>query len=304
MQRYNLIADLASEGSRLDRFVIRHNVGLDFVRIAQMLRKGLIKLNGKKSAGNIRIHEGDIISVPSFILSQDCNSKPDDKSQGLFEFLKQYIILEDEHLIAINKPHNIAVQGGTNINCSIADAIRHFGKDSRVVHRLDRDTSGVLLIAKSLATAQELGQLFAQQKVSKCYYAIICGNLPERQGIINKSLLKGTKGNLEKMLYDEKGVSAITEYQVLSCNDKHSLVVLSPITGRKHQLRAHMELMNCPILGDKKYASNEVCKEKKLFLHAYSIAFKLGKEYSIIAQIPEYFQSKVKHLGLTYKFSK
>lgn len=302
MQRHNLIADLANEGSRLDRFVIRHNVNLDFARVAQMLRKGLIKLNGKKSTGSARIQEGDIISVPSFILSDDYDIKPDEKSKGLFEFIKQFIILEDENLIAINKPANIAVQGGTNIDCSIADAILHFTKDSRIVHRLDRDTSGVLLIAKSLAAAQDLGELFAQKKVSKCYYAIICGNLPNKRGTISKSLLKGAAHNMEKMLHDEDGLQATTRYEVLDSNNQYSLVLLQPITGRKHQLRAHMALMNCPVLGDKKYADSKIARGEKLFLHAYSIAFKLGKEYSIKAEIPEYFRNKMKQLDLTYRF--
>jgi 23S rRNA pseudouridine955/2504/2580 synthase len=248
------------------------------------LRK--IKANGKRISASDRLKAGDVLKVfASLDEVEKDNSQSDPK---LFDRLKKMIIYENENLFAINKPTKLAVQLGTNILICVETFIKAYPNcKCHLVHRLDRDTSGVLLVAKNQNYARKLTTLFRENKIKKTYLAIVDGKIT-KSGTMDTFLEKSFVGNEEKMRVSEFGQRAITAYKPLKSLENAALLELKPSTGRKHQLRVHCaEVLNAPIWGDKKYNKN--CRHRELFLHAHKIFIEdLGVE--ITAEIPRYFQ--------------
>jgi len=261
---------------RLDRWFQKY-YDLNFSQIQKKCRKGEIRLDGKRIKGNERISEGMVVRVPpldkKIYINQNKVYNPNDA-----EFIKDMVIYKDDDIIAINKPSGIAVQGGTNTLKHIDCLTRYLHRDSqdkpRLVHRIDKDTSGVLVLARNRQTATELTNLFKHKKIRKVYWAVVVGEPEMDKGTIEVPLLKKNIAGQEKMIPDEDGKNAITEFEVLQrMGGVLTLVALYPLTGRTHQLRAHMEYMGNPVLGDGKYGgkksfiSNE-SHTKKMHLHA------------------------------------
>ena len=283
-------------GIRLDKWFKRNRPDYSHALLQKFLRKKDIKVNGKRSEANYRVQEGDVIFAMD-IVQQERKAKPkSDKpiTQDIVEDFKSWIIFENNDYLAINKPQGLASQGGSGITLSVDSIIREISPRYKLVHRLDKDTSGVLVIAKKTTAATKFGEALQAGEVNKTYLALVTGLPKPKSGYIDLPLLK--KGKIEKMGVDEKGKKALTEYQVIeNMGGKLSLLELKPITGRTHQLRAHCAAIGHPIIGDGKYGGQDAFLEgfrKKLYLHAKHIHVP-SLEIEAEATVPSYFRNIV-----------
>ena len=296
MKKYIIEKD--DSGSRLDKWFKRELPEIPHAMLQKLLRKGLIRVNGKKVEANFRINSGDEVLlkvIPNIETQEKRGPTPrtETQNQNLAKDFAKLVIFENNDYIIINKPHGLASQGGRGITVSVDDMIHAVSERYKLVHRLDKDTSGVLAIAKKTTAAAKFSELLKNKKMSKIYWALVKGVPPKQKGTIRLALLK--KGErAEKVEVDEEnGKSAITEYAILEkLGNKLSWLELSPITGRTHQLRVHCASMDCPIIGDGKYGGAD-CFEKglsnKLHLHARRLIVpELGID--ITAPLPEHMK--------------
>lgn len=312
------------DGQRLDRWLKRVAPDLPYVLVQKLLRKGQIRMDGKRAKPDTKISAGQEVRLPPR------DNKPKEKTKKItpedIAYIKSLVIYEDEDLIAINKPCGLATQGGTGMERHV-DGLMEGLKDKegvkpRLVHRLDKDTSGVLIVAKSAKVAKALGESFKGRDVKKIYLALVAPVPEIRDGTINAPLSKAGGTNKERMRVDEEeGKTAITDYIVIdSALNDIALVAFWPRTGRTHQLRVHAELIGCPIIGDKKY-KRQVEKEHmheadvdlsslplsdRLHLHAYRIVLphpmRGGKILDITAPLGPDLKKSFKALSFDTKF--
>lgn len=274
---------------RLDRWLRKRYDGLQQGVIEKALRQGKIRLDGQKVQANTRLNNGQIILFPKFLLDikpQENYSAPESQvSEQDLEDLESCIIWEDDDLLILNKPHGIAVQGGSKTKRHMDGFLQALGAKKnvkyRLVHRLDRDTSGVFVVAKTAEMAAHLTAGFREGSYQKTYWAVVCGFAQPAQGTIDLALTKGGPQNKEKVFVDEKyGKKAVTTYRTLKkLIDKRlpelTLLELTPETGRTHQLRVHCAYCEFPILGDGKYGGKEATEyHRDLHLHARSIVIR------------------------------
>lgn len=277
------------DGIRLDRWFKRHMPQVTHGLLQKSLRKGLVRLEGKKADAATRLEQGQVLKIPDEWkklpeLEGERVAKPKAEiSDRSIKDIEQAILFEDDFILVLNKPAGLAVQGGTGQKESVdailkARAERLKQEPPRLVHRLDRDTSGVLVLGKTAKAAAELAQAFARKQAEKYYWALVLRVPDIEAGVIDMPLVKkatGKDSRYEKVQEDEDdGKNAITNYQVMdTAARKLSWVELMPVTGRTHQLRVHMAGIGHPILGDGKYGGSEAFFEggeipKKLHLHA------------------------------------
>ena len=300
--------NIDQKGVRLDKFLAKHFSDLSYSAIQKKIRLGKFKVNGKKEIPSYKILIGDKIYFGDEIYGKIGIKKKTFISDNLKSLVRKSIIYEDNFIIALNKPYGIPVQGGSKIKFSIDDVLTFLSSDKRpyrLTHRIDKNTSGVLVIAKSKEVASNITKLFREEKIKKIYWTIVKGVPKNVQGIINNPISKVSQNGIDKIQvtknYEKK---AITIYKVLETNKNLSLLEVEPRTGRKHQIRVHLQSRNCPILGDEKYNLSKEKKTKKLnfkmHLHAKKISFKLyQKAYSLEAQIPNYFLDTLKENNFT-----
>lgn len=289
-------------GLRLDKFLISKYPNIINKDLYNFIKKKDIKVNDKKVENNYILKTNDIINISNFakkVLENPNNKKVLNQNSVEEKYLKLFknsIIYEDDNILAINKPYDLSVQGGTNIDVSIADIISTINKNEhkslKLVHRIDKTTTGILLIAKNLESANELTKLFKNKnKITKYYLALCSGKFGNDSDTINIPLTK--ENNSDIVFKDEKnGKEAITKYNVLKYSNKYdiSFVKLQILTGRTHQIRVHLKEIGHPILGDYKYNKfkNNFISSNRLQLHSYNIILNLfGKEINIIAKIPD-----------------
>lgn len=224
---------------------------------------------------------------------------------------RDFLIHEDAHLLAFNKPTGLAVQGGSGVQQSLEDLLGAFaksnGKRPRLVHRLDRETSGVIIAARTKPAAAFFSEAFASREASKTYQAIVCGALPASNGVIDAPLKKASRRGLDIMEIARAGDAgaqdALTRYRVLASSGNATLVELSPETGRMHQLRAHLASLGCPIAGDGKYGGLFQIGPMTvpgLMLHAdeLDIPHPAGARIKLSAPLPQAFVKVAEGLGL------
>ena len=283
--------DKTSIDMRIDRW-IRNNVGnLPQSLIEKCLRKGTIKLNNKKVQSSKKLQLNDEIKIFKFNFKLNIKKKNNKfiPSKDAVKQNENQIIDDNENFIVINKKSGISVQGGTKSKKNLIDIFTNSKKFKNSkpfsVHRLDKDTSGILIIAKNRDYAKLLTTLFRLRKIHKTYLAISNGEIEKNSGQLEHDLIKyeGNKKIVEK---------AFSYFRVLDRNSNCSLVELKPITGRKHQLRKQLFAIGHPILGDDKYKLNHYNKyiNKNLMLHAYKIKFMINKKkYTYKAEFPETF---------------
>jgi 23S rRNA pseudouridine955/2504/2580 synthase len=279
-------------GLRLDKFLCK-KFDIAFGLAQKVIREKKVKVNGVKSDPAYKTLEADYVEIYTDLKKrfESRKEKPKISARKNTEFLAN-IIFEDENMVAINKPSGLATQGGSGIDISVDDYITE--KKWQLVHRLDKDTSGILLIAKNNKTAEFLTDSFRNKTIKKTYLALVRGVPGKKEGVINIPLRKKVLGKNEKMRPDfEEGKEAITEFKLLENFRDHALLELRPLTGRTHQLRVHCKELGHPILNDIKYGGKEVARKdicKRLCLHAYSIIIPdyLGKELKIETSPPEF----------------
>jgi 23S rRNA pseudouridine955/2504/2580 synthase len=287
---------------RIDRW-IRNNLGnIPQSLIEKNLRNGKIKLNKKKTKSSQKVKMGDSIDLFNFnfketIIQKTIKFQP---SEEIIKENEELIIDNNEDFIVLNKSSGIAVQGGTKSKKNLVDifAQSKIFQNTKPfsVHRLDKDTSGVFIMAKHRESAQLLTSLFRLRKVHKTYLAICHGELQKDSGEWNDDLIRydNDKEIVEK---------ARTLYKVLDKNSICSLIEMKPITGRKHQLRKQLYGVGCPIYGDQKYKFNNTDKaiNKNLMLHSYQIKFMINnKKYTYTALLPDYFKKLLKTKRLNF----
>lgn len=287
---------------RLDRWFKRHYPGLSHGHLEKLLRTGQIRLDGKRAAASDRLIEGQELRIPplpetaqaAIVPSPSFKRKIDPHK---IEDLKARILYQDEDILALDKPSGLPVQGGSGIALALDDMLDHLCFEAkekpRLVHRLDRDTSGVLLLARNEKAARRLTEMFRTKETRKTYWALLVGVPHPLKGRIDLNLAKGGGPGKERVNPDEEGKRAITYYSVIEhAGKKASFVALMPITGRTHQLRAHCVAMNHPIIGDGKYGGalshlgrGEI--PSRLHLHARQITIpKLKGRGSLIVTAP------------------
>ncbi len=282
-------------GLRADKIVANVFGEVSYTFLQKIFRMKRVKVNGKHAKASDHLNKDDVIKIfASKDSPTDLNktNNAEFKNQKLAKEFKQLIIFENEDLIAINKPTNLAVQMGSKVKISVETMMKSYRNDLKLVHRIDKDTSGILLIAKGRLAAQKLTRLFRENKIHKTYLAIVDGKI-KTAGTIDNFLEKSIIGGEEKIriAINEDGLHAITKYFPKKISDPqfkyYTLLELHPQTGRKHQLRVHCaEALHAPILGDKKYNKNSMHRE--LFLHAYKVDIEeIGVK--ITAPLPEYF---------------
>jgi 23S rRNA pseudouridine955/2504/2580 synthase len=271
--------------SRLDKFLCK-KYDISFGLAQKLIREKKVKVNGKRVDAAYKVEDGDQVEVFSDLAKRIENTKEKKKISvdRMKKFLSQ-IIFEDENLVAINKPSGLATQGGSGIDISVDDFVRE--QKWQLVHRLDKDTSGILLIAKNNEAAEILTEGFKNKTIEKTYHAFICGTPKKSEGVISIPLRKKILGKNEKVLPDfEQGKEAVTKFKVVKSFADHSLIELKPLTGRTHQLRVHCKEIGHPIVNDVKYGGKEVLKKNlsnRLCLHAYQILIPnfFGKDVKI-----------------------
>ncbi len=277
--------EAGEDGQRLDRWLKLRLPGIPHSILQKLLRTGQIRIDGKRARGNTRIEAGQEVRIPDVSLyvsepSAPALRPPMGVSKADRAFIEGMILFEDDHVLVLNKPFGIAVQGGTktsrHIDGLLAGMEDRFGGRARLVHRLDRDTTGVLLVAKTREAAARLGRLFQTRTVRKIYWAVVKGLPKPPQGKVEAALVKtsGPEGDrVRKAGPGEQDVAqrAVTHYAVIDRTLGAAWVSLKPVTGRQHQLRAHMAVIGTPILGDQKYDGDKGLPEgieAKLHLHA------------------------------------
>ena len=295
------------DGMRLNRWFLKYYPGLSLGRFQKLLRTKQIKVDGKKAEASLKLAAGQEIRVPPL----ENESKPVER-QGVSAkdaaYIQSMVIYKDENIIALNKPSGLAVQGGTNTTRHVDGMLEAlcFGapEKPKLVHRIDKDTSGILVLARNRKTADLLTKAFREHLLQKTYLALTCGCPKKTDGEIRAPLEKAG----EKSVVSAAGKPSVTVYEVLDhAGDKFALLAASPLTGRTHQIRVHLEHIGCPIVGDDKYFGGERRKfgeiADKLHLHAYKIDLSAiyNKKLVLTARMPEYFKDSLNAVGISFK---
>ena len=285
-------------GQRIDNFLRNQLKGVPKTLIYRILRKGEVRVNKGRIKPEYKLQAGDLVRVPPLRLAE--RDEPAPLAQGLLERLEAAIVFEDKALIVLNKPAGIAVHGGSGLSYGVIEALRQLRPDAKeleLVHRLDRDTSGLLMVAKKRSMLRHLHQALRGDGVDKRYMALVRGRWDTGKKQVNAPLLKNTLRSGERMVeVTDEGKEALTLFRVLRrFGDFATLVEARPITGRTHQIRVHARYAGHAIAGDSKYGDEEFSREirelggKRLFLHAYELKVPLpdGGELKLEAPVDE-----------------
>jgi len=280
----------SSIGLRIDKWIKINLSKIPQSLIEKDLRNGKIKVNNNKVKSSYKLNKSDQIYLYNVAYKTiDKQKKKYIPKNTVIKETENNIIENNSDFIVINKKSGLPVQGGTKVKENLINILLNskFFENAQpyIVHRIDKDTSGVLIIAKNRTTAQQLTSLFRIRKIHKFYLAISIGNVDKKKYKIDNNLIRYEKN--KKILE-----RAVTEYQVIDENNKYTFFKLKPITGRKHQIRKHLVDLNCPIIGDRKYFIKKPSQNNFLMLHAYEIKFILNnKKYTFKSKIPEYFKN-------------
>lgn len=309
----------ADHDIRLDRWFKRHFPNVSHGMLEKHLRKGDVRVDGKKAKSSDRVSEGQKLEIRFAVNELKSVEKPKPQKKPIkpedILMIQKAVIYKDANIIVINKPFGLAVQGGTGISKSVDDMLGALQFDQKerpkLVHRLDKDTTGVLVLARSARIAKELMQGFSGKDIQKTYLALVIKQPLPMAGTIDKPLAKCAvgMGDFELMQVSEAGKRAITEYRTAeTLGGKFTVMELSPLTGRTHQLRVHMAEIGCPIVGDGKYGGklfeSAMDVENKLHLHAKRIVIPkelLGKKIDVSAPLPPHMKRSFDTLGIETK---
>lgn len=271
--------DAEQAGQRIDNFLRRELPGVPKGRLYRILRRGEVRVNGGRIRAEYKLQEGDEVRVPPARV----RAPGDAPAEGAANRILDRIIFEDKRLLVIDKPSGVAVHGGSGISHGVIELLRHARPeltDLSLVHRLDRETSGCLVMAKRRSALRELHARFRDGVVEKNYLALVVGDWQYGDQLIDKPLLvENRKGGERHVIVSKGGKSAQTRVALSRTFGKYSLLLCAPQTGRTHQIRVHLQALEFPILGDERYGDEDENRQarkfglKRLFLHAQSIAF-------------------------------
>ena len=311
VRQFTVAAD--DDGIRLDRWFKRHLPEASFNIVSRWSRTGQLRVDGKRAAPGDRIEAGQVIRVPpaETVAAASAPRKPErpQLSEDEVAFVNEIVIHRDTAAIVVNKPPGLATQGGTKTRTHLDGLLDGLADDKgnrpKLVHRLDKDTSGALLLARSARAAAFFSKSFSGRTARKVYWAIVVGVPSIQDGFIDLPLAKqpGTGG--EKMHVDEEeGLPARTRYRVIErAGNRAAWVELQPLTGRTHQLRVHLEAVGHPIVGDGKYGGQEAfltgAISRKLHLHARRLRIDHpdGGRIDVTAELPQHFAETMANLG-------
>ena len=309
-----IIIPSSDDGQRLDRWIKKKFPEVSFGQMQKILRTGQVRVDGKRVKGDARLQEGQSVRIPPQLTMPAPKTK-----NGLLPkeeaFIQSLVIYKDNDLIAINKPAGLAVQGGSKIKRHVdgmLDGLR-FGADKpMLVHRLDKETSGILLLARNTKTARILGDMFKDRSIRKYYWAVTDGVPELHQGKIQTSLAKvmGPDGERVMSVGRDEGKTALSFYTVVeNVGDKVAWIAFWPKTGRTHQLRVHAAEIGCPILGDEKYTDYDESviddaygRPEGLHLHARRLIMQhpvTGKKIDITAPLGDVMLKTFKYFGFS-----
>jgi 23S rRNA pseudouridine955/2504/2580 synthase len=271
--------DAEMAGQRIDNLLRRELPGVPKGRLYRLLRRGEVRVNGGRVRAEYRLVAGDEVRIPPVRVRPE-PTVPGSEQVGR---LVDQVIFEDKRLIVLNKPSGVAVHGGSGISHGVIELLRHARPDLRdlsLVHRLDRETSGCLVLAKRRSALRELHACFREGRVEKNYLGLAIGDWQLGEQLIDKPLLvQNRKGGERHVIVSADGKQAQTRVALSRTFGKYSLLQCRPLTGRTHQIRVHLQSVDHPLLGDERYGDADENKRarkfglKRLFLHAQSIAF-------------------------------
>ncbi|MDG2047324.1 MAG: 23S rRNA pseudouridine(955/2504/2580) synthase RluC [Halioglobus sp.] len=289
-----MTVDENSAGQRLDNFLMRELKGVPRTRLYRALRKGEVRVNKGRVRADYRLVIGDSVRLPP--LHQPSVPALPGIPFKQVELLSRQIVYEDDDLLAIDKPSGLAVHGGSGLNFGLIECLRKMRPEARyleLVHRLDRDTSGLILIAKRAAVLRELHRQLREKHIDKRYFALVAGKWPRAMRVVDAPLEKNFLQSGERMVrVNAGGKRAVTEFSVVERLAGATLLEARPITGRTHQIRVHAQHAGFPVLGDDKYRddrSESFARRaglKRLFLHAASLRFSLPDTAELNLQAP------------------
>ena len=278
---------------RLDKYLKHKYTSLTQGFIEKNIRKKNILINNSTTKANYLVKVNDELKILNFhetLYKNKIIFKKNLKiSKEILDKFKRSIKFENNDFIVLNKWSQIATQGGSKINISIDHIIKNINSQYRLVHRLDKETSGLLLIAKNLNYAKKLSSLFKQKEITK-YYIALCEGNPKNNNSQVKLEIKNKKLKIENTL---------TNYKLLSKNKSISSILFNPQTGKTHQIRIVSKNLGCPIVGDNKYNFYSKYKKENLMLHAFALRFTINtKKFEFISILPDYFLNLIKKNNL------
>ena len=311
-----LTVDEESAGQRLDNYLIRHLKGVPKTHVYRIIRSGEVRVNKGRASADSRIATGDEVRLPPVRISDKVAEKAAHPAPGR-EFP---VLLEDEAMLALNKPAGVAVHGGSGVSFGVIEQLRQARPQAKLlelVHRLDRDTSGILLVAKKRSALKHLQDQFRERETGKTYLALVQGEWPARNKVIDLPLHKyllqgkdGTEGERRVRVTtpeDPEGMRSITLVKVAERLKGCTLLEVTIKTGRTHQIRVHLASQGHPIAGDDKYGDFEWNKNlqkqghKRMFLHAWRLQFNhpvSGERVELNAELPTELQQFKDHVRI------
>lgn len=307
--------DENSVDQRVDNFLIRHFKGVPKTHIYRMIRSGEVRVNKGRVAADTRLREGDVVRLPPVRISERVAEKANAMASGASGSVpaRDFVVLfEDEHMLVINKPAGVAVHGGSGVSFGVIEQLRMARPQAKfleLVHRLDRETSGILLIAKKRSALKNLQDQFRERQTGKTYLAMVRGQWPTKLKVLDKPLYKyeldgkdaqaGERRVKVVSRDDPNGMPSVTLVRVREHLQQGSLLEVTIKTGRTHQIRVHLASEGFPILGDDKYGDFEINKAlaranaspglKRMFLHAWRLQFNhpaTGERQELLADLP------------------
>ncbi len=299
--------DENSDGQRLDNFLVRQLKGVPKTHVYRIIRSGEVRINKGRVQADTRVQTGDVVRLPPVRVSDKIAEKLENPAPAR-EFP---ILLEDDHLIAIDKPAGVAVHGGSGVSFGVIEQLRRARPQAKfleLVHRLDRETSGILLVAKKRSALTNLQDQFRERETGKTYLALVVGQWPANKKVLDKPLVKfllptkvgmdGQDGERRVKVTskdDPEGMKSVTLVKVAQKSEKFTLLEVTIKTGRTHQIRVHLASEGFPIAGDDKYGDFEVNKTlqkqglKRMFLHAWRLQFNhpaTGERVALLVELP------------------
>ena len=307
-----LLVDEESAGQRLDNFLMRHLKGVPKTHVYRIIRSGEVRINKGRAAADTRVQNGDEVRLPPVRVSDKVAEKAERPAPGR-EFP---LLLEDDSLMAIDKPAGVAVHGGSGVSFGVIEQLRQARPEAKLlelVHRLDRDTSGILLVAKKRSALKHLQEQFRERETGKTYLALVKGDWPDKLKVIDQPLHKFLLPDGERRVRvttpeDPDGMRSITLVKVAQRLQGATLLEVTIKTGRTHQIRVHLASQGHPIAGDDKYGDFEWNRQllkpgarvglKRMFLHAWRLQFShpvTDERVALQADLPPELKAYIDH---------